>query len=84
MLHESHNCKEDAEQALIDHLERMLETASTSKDEEKFSKAIFLLSAFFIFVEGNQPDDLYTCFLILNFLFQSQNIAFCIYSHGHH
>lgn len=42
-----------AEQALIDHLERMLETASDMNDDEKFSKAIFLLSAFFIYVESN-------------------------------
>lgn len=52
MLRESHNNEELAEQALIDFLERMLETACDGNDDEKFSKAIFLLSAFFIYVES--------------------------------
>lgn len=52
MLRESHNNEELAEQALIDHLERMLQTASNMNDDEKFSKAVFLLSAFFIYIES--------------------------------
>ncbi|KAI1713438.1 phosphatidylinositol 3- and 4-kinase domain-containing protein [Ditylenchus destructor] len=48
MLKETHESTEAAEHALFDHLERQLEIACDSDSDEKFSKAIFLMSAFFI------------------------------------
>lgn len=52
MLKETHESTEAAEHALFDHLERQLEIACDSDSDEKFSKAIFLMSAFFIHNTG--------------------------------
>lgn len=52
MLKETHNNDETAEQVLVDHLERMLETALESNDNAKFAKAVMLMTAFFIYIKG--------------------------------
>uniref|UniRef100_A0A915D0F7 1-phosphatidylinositol 4-kinase n=1 Tax=Ditylenchus dipsaci TaxID=166011 RepID=A0A915D0F7_9BILA len=55
MLKETNNSREMAEQALIDHLDRMLESACEANDEDKFLKSIFLMSAFFIYTKVIYP-----------------------------
>lgn len=56
MLKETNNSDEAAEQALVDHLERMLEQAckAVADDgaDDKLAKAVMLISAFFIYTKG--------------------------------
>lgn len=52
MLKDTHPTQEVAEQALIDHLERLLDDACSGGNEEKLTKSIMLMSALFILMTG--------------------------------
>lgn len=54
MLQESHGSGELAEQLLQEHLERMFHTALKEKDDEKLRRAILLIAASFVHVQGGR------------------------------